>query len=454
VLAAAVLAAPLAMTIPAPAAAQQVPLPAGAALPPPQAAPPRPPLPNRANELLPAWLRVRGEFRERVEGVEGAGFAAGRDDAYSLSRVRLDAVVTPSSALSFQAQVQDARVALKDVGPSGAPFKGTLDVRQAFADVGSARAPVALRVGRQELFFGEQRLVGHLAWVNNARTWDGVRLTLRRNAFTVNAFGASLVRSLDGRLDRSGAGNRFAGAYASIARLIPRGAVEPFLFWRRDVNLRSELGAIGDLRETTVGTRIAGRLPARLDYGIEMAAQTGALASDRVSAWAGHWQLRATLPGPGAVRLTSEYNRASGDDNPADGIRRTFDQLYPTGHDKLGLADQVGWRNIHHLREGVEFTPFKATPITASYHSWWLADRRDGLYAANGNLIARVAAGAASRHVGQELDVQVSRALTPQLQLAAGYAHLFTAAFLKEATPGAAYSYPYVMATYVFLAEK
>ena len=55
---------------------------------------------------------------------------------------------------------------------------------------------------------------------------------------------------------------------------------------------------------------------------------------------------------------------------------------------------------------------------------------------------------------GQEVDVQVSRALMPQLQLAAGYAHIFTGAFLKQATPGASYSYPYVMATYVFLAER
>src|SRR5262245_41614545 len=37
--------------------------------PPAQAAPaPRPPVFNRANDVMPAWLRVRGEFRERIEG--------------------------------------------------------------------------------------------------------------------------------------------------------------------------------------------------------------------------------------------------------------------------------------------------------------------------------------------------------------------------------------------------
>jgi hypothetical protein len=164
--------------------------------------------------------------------------------------------------------------------------------------------------------------------------------------------------------------------------------------------------------------------------------------------------IRETLPGTANVKLISEYNHASGDRNPTDGTRQTFDQLYPTGHDKLGLSDQVGWRNVHHIREGFEFTPFKATPLAVSYHSWWLADKADALYSAAGASVARVAGGAADSHVGQELDIQISRMLTPQIAVAAGFSHMFTGAFLKEATPGASYSQPYLMLTYVFLAEK
>jgi hypothetical protein len=89
-----------------------------------------------------------------------------------------------------------------------------------------------------------------------------------------------------------------------------------------------------------------------------------------------------------------------------------------------------------------------------NYQTWWLAEKTDGLYAANGARIAFVAGGAASRHVGQEVDVQVTRSIRPQLLLAAGYAHMFTGGFLKQATPGKSYSAPYVMATYVFLADK
>jgi hypothetical protein len=324
----------------------------------------------------------------------------------------------------------------------------------AFSDLGASTGPLTVRVGRQELVYGEQRLVGHVSWLNAARTFDGAKVTFRTKAFQIDAFGTSVVRILDNEFDKSGAGNRFAGAYATTAKILPKATVEPYVFWKRDVNLRTEAASVGDLSETTAGVRVAGRLPARLDYGIEMAVQRGSLGTDDIDAWAGHWQLRESLPGAGAVRLTSEYNYASGDTDPTDGVRGTFDQLYPTPHDKYGLADQFGWRNLRHVRAGFEFTPLKALPVTTNYHSWWLAEKRDAIYAAGSAAVARIITGATDRHVGQEIDIQVARAVTPQLQLAGGYAHIFTGPFLKQATPGASYSYPYVMATYVFLSEK
>jgi hypothetical protein len=69
-------------------------------------------------------------------------------------------------------------------------------------------------------------------------------------------------------------------------------------------------------------------------------------------------------------------------------------------------------------------------------------------------VLARVAGGAASSHVGHELDLQVSRPLTPQLALLGGISHIFPGAFLKEATPGASYTAPFLMLTYVFLADR
>src|SRR6202022_2539710 len=130
-----------------------------------------------------------------------------------------------------------------------------------------------------------------------------------------------------------------------------------------------------------IGTRWAGKIRTRLDYNTEVALQRGSLGSDRISAWAGHWLFGGTLPaGHRSYRIFGEYNYASGDKTPGDGTRGTFDQLYPPGHDKYGLADQVGWRNIHDVRTGMEVRPQAKLLLTGSYHSYWLAAAPGGLY--------------------------------------------------------------------------
>jgi hypothetical protein len=415
----------------------------------------RPPLVNRLNEALPPWLRVRAELRGRMEGFEGAGFISDRDDEYYLNRFRFNATVQPSAAFSFTAQVQDARVLNKRVGPTGPPFRDEIDLRLAYAEVGSGKARVAARVGRQELVFGDQRLVGHANWLNTARSFDGARVTFRSKPFHLDAFASSVVTIEDTSPNESDFdSSQFYGAYGATTTLVPTAVVEPYVLYRVGRDLPSELGSIGDLRAATIGVRWVGALPAGLDYNTEMAFQAGSLASDDVRAWAGHWQVRETLSAPRGLRAIGEYNFASGDSSPTDGTRETFDQLYPTGHDKYGLADQVGWKNIHHLRAGGEVLARKGLVVSSSYHTWWLADRHDALYNAAGTVVARIASGASSRHVGHEIDAQAAFTLSPHLQVAGGYAHIVPGAFLREATPGASFSAPYVMVTYVFLAEK
>ena len=89
--------------------------------------------------------------------------------------------------------------------------------------------------------------------------------------------------------------------------------------------------------------------------------------------------------------------------------------------------------------------------VSGSYHSWWLASTTDNLYAANGAIVARPVAGLSSSHVGQELDLQTSIALSSRVQIGGGYAHIIPGAFLSAATPGKGYSFPYVMVTSAIL---
>ena len=429
-------------------------LPAAAQAPLPQPSPSTQKPPTAfANVDLPTWMRLGVEYRGRLEGFTGGGFADDREDLYWLNRFRVTARFSMKPWLSAAVQAQDARVEGRNAVTLGAPFRDQLDLRFAHVDVGNVdKSRFALRGGRQELVFGDQRLVGHGNWLNTARSFDAVRGVFRHKKLRVDGFAASVVNIDMDDVNRSGFGNYFYGADAPLAVLPNGGVIEPYEFVRTSRDLRTETGAPGDLTSSTTGVRSAGKLSARTDYNVEAAIQRGSLGSDTISAWAGHALVGRTIPaGSLTYRAFGEYNYASGDDMPGDGARGTFDQLYPTAHDKYGLADQVGWKNIHHLRTGLEVRPHTKLALAGAYHSFWLASATDALYSAGGAVIARIPTGAPDRHVGQELDIQATFTPSSRIQLHGGYAYIFPGAFLKAATPGKSYSAPYVMVTTMLL---
>ncbi len=238
-----------------------------------------------------------------------------------------------------------------------------MDIRQAYVEFGKPEAPsFLLRVGRQELVFGEQRLIGHLNWTNTARSFDAARLTLQHSKYKVDLFAASVVNLREGTANKSSGGNDIHGAYGSITKVVPNATIEPFVFWRLARGTKTETGLPGKTDRKVYGTRFLGKLPANFDYNLEAAGQTGSVGDGRHSSRGlprGAGLHAHELQEEAAVVL--EYNYASGDETPGDGVQQTFDQLYPTGHDKQGLADQVGWKNIHDLRTGIEYKPTSQT---------------------------------------------------------------------------------------------
>ena len=410
------------------------------------------PLSNELNDQLPNWLRFSGEYRLRVEGFTGGGFKANNEDTYLLSRLRLNMFLQPKSWLKFGFQAQDAHVFWKNQNPAAPPFQDAMDLRLGYIEIGDVeKKTMGFRAGRQELDFGDQRLIGSLNWTNTARSFDALRGTFRRNGYRVDLFAASVVNVADRQFDESSNGNYLYGIYGGMEKLVPKATVEPYFLWRRQSGLKAETGTIGISNFGTVGLRWVGKLPANFDYGLEMDKQAGSLGTDTISAWAGHWVIGRTFAAaPWRPHVILEYNYASGDGNPKDGHRGTFDQLYPTGHDKYGLADQVGWKNIRNARASIELKPGKKWLTIGRYDAWWLANSHDALYNAASAVVARVVNGSAGTFVGQELDAFAAYNLSKQIQFGGGYGHIFPGTFLNHATPGQAYNFPYATTTFVF----
>ena len=224
----------------------------------------------------------------------------------------------------------------------------TVDLRQGYMEMfRPGRSSVGVRVGRQALAYGNERMVGALEWTNTSRAFDAVKGWWSNDVWRIEAFAASVVQIEQDRFDRRRSGETFLGTVASASGLIRGGVVEPYLFVKNSDALSGEFGSSGPGTIYTMGARAVGILPRRLDYSVEMAWQTGHRADDDIKAWAGHyalgWMVTDSASKP---RVAIEYNHASGDDDPSDGHTGTFDQLYPTNHFKYGTADLLGWRNM------------------------------------------------------------------------------------------------------------
>jgi Alginate export len=399
------------------------------------------------NERLPQWLQFSGEFRLRWEESRESGFN-NPQDSYLLGRTRFDLAIKPLPWLKFFGEAQDARAYFQNVPHPVPSYQDTWDIRQAFVQIGDAKnGPIALTAGRQELNLGDERLVGSSNWTNTARSFDAARLSLRHAGYRLDAFAASVVDQHDQELNHHTKGNNLHGLYGGLDSLLPATTIEPYLLWRLaplSLSGATEHGGRGKLNEKTAGVRWVGKLPAGFDYNIEMAKQFGSFGLDGIHAWAGHWVVGKKFASPKwQPRLFLEYNYASGDANSADGTRGTFDELYPTSHGKYGLADQVGWRNIHDPHIGLDLKPAARFIITGGFHDYWLASARDGLYNSGGTLVSRAADGSAGRHVGQELDVYGAYSVSKAISLGAGYGRLFTGEFLNRTTRGHDYNYAY-----------
>jgi hypothetical protein len=397
------------------------------------------PLTSEINSRLPSWLRIGGEERARMEYITGSGFKD-VEDRYLLNRLRLNLDVKPLSWLTFSFQAEDSRVFGQNTKPAPASQKEAMDLRLGYVQVGGEAAMASLRLGRQRLDFGEGRLLADPNWSNVGKSFDAARLTLRRGPVKLDLFTGAAVKVDPLEFDRPTPAQHFHGAYGSIGKLVPGATLEPYVFWRLEHGYKSESGKLGKLDEKTAGLRWAGKLPAGFDYTAEIAGQGGSWASDPIRAWMGHWVVGHTLPDKRhRPRFFMEYNRASGDASARDGRHGSFDILFPSSHDKFGLADLMCSSNIVHLRPGFQYTLRRDLTVATAYNDFRLASARDALYV-GGKSVARSANGTAGSHVGREADFQAQWTVSRSTQVVVGYGRLFPGEFLRATTAGVPYN--------------
>ena len=442
------------------------------------------PLPVKRTESRPGlandWLRERspgfeawdigGQFRARSEIKEDGGsfpnrdFRAGgvdNDNSYLLLRERVHIGYTPCSWFTAFVEGRDSSSSGDNRNPN--PEADRFDLHQGFVRFGDANQfPLTAKIGRQELSYGDERLIGGGDWGNIPRSFDAAKLRFEKPAMWVDAFAGRVVLPDNHNFNVPNDYDWLAGLYASNTELIPRQETQLY-FLSRNASARAataQSGALVGLPSArdiyTLGLRVksqAGQWNG-WDYSAELAGQLGSIniplpevgprrldhEALAASVSAGYTWTKAF----GTPRLGLESNFASGDRDPTDGKNETFENLFPTNHRLYGYMDFVGWRNIHNPRLSASARPTRSVLLTLDYHLFWLADTHDFFYPEAGP--GRGSSGPAipgepasygrnprfNSFIGTEMDLDITWSITPWAVVRAGYGHFFTGDYVRS----------------------
>lgn len=401
-------------------------------------------------------LRVRAEVRSRYDARQGVGFGAQPDSDAILLRTRLGLVYAPVSWLRLSGAMQDARAPLWGPNAPGS-MRDSADLYESYLEVFPGRQRgVGFSAGRAELRYGEGRLLATSNWGNVPRPFDHARVWYGLRKARLEALFLSPVKIRAGEFNRPVLGERVWGTYNSFPAIYRDLLLEAYLLRKEQnrpggFNGGSKAAGTDRLTVNTLGVHLAGRLWRGANFAMDGALQTGRIAAarHRAAGWVSSVSRRWTVAGK-ALDLIGEYKYASGTADPGDAAHTgTFDQLYPSNHDRFGHQDLFGWRNIHNLRSLGTLAITKDIGLSLMYDEFWLASARDALYNGAGNAIARSPDGAAGRHVGREFDLFATYRFKRTL-FGAGYGYLFKGGFIRATTPGVNPSYVYCFQSFTY----
>jgi Alginate export len=441
-------------------------------------------LPPPSGGLLNDWLREQsaafqpwdlgGQFRARLEvkdyfatpGVPGQidfrKNGGDANDTYLLLRERLH--------LGYNADWFSLFLEGQDSTSTGDKRNPTLEaetfnLHQGFVTLGNPKDfPLVAKIGRQEMAYGDERLIGAFDWNNIGRVFDAAKLRYYCDTGSwVDAFVSRVVIPRDNDFNFSNNYDTLSGLYGSTVTLLPWQESQLYFLARNtsDGSPNYSTGALTPLPSPrdiyTPGFRFKS-LPGQLagwDYTVEADYQFGRYVavsgtvpnvvigkSLNQEAYAAHFDGGYTwIQAYGSPRLGLEYNYASGDHNPKDNQHGTFDTLYPTTHLFAGIMDFYCWQNIEDARINFTMQPAKKLTAMTSFRGVWLASTSDYFYQANGAPRTGGTPGQGngytinpsySSFVGTEADLVLTYYFTPFAQLQGGYGHFFVGNYIKE----------------------
>jgi hypothetical protein len=420
------------------------------------------------NNYLPQWINLDLQLRHRYEWRSNFDFNASvyDKDGFNLWRTRLGLTLKPTKETKFFYQFQDARISDDSISGSKSAYENWGETRQLW---GEFKTPlegkgifnlsgIGFKLGRQEFSYGAQRLLGAFDWSNVSQTFDAGKISLEfeKQKLTIDVFGGGKTpvkspREVDDFYD--GAAHDRIGGYYAVYKGGENLTIDQYVINRNTHGQTISFGQTGDgqVDDYTIGARFVGKIPnTNFDYEFEAAKQVGNSGSLDVDAQMAVIILGYTLGQNWHPRASFELDYASGDNNPNDNKRKTFDNIDPTNHPFYGYMDFVSLQNIHDYRFQLKADPTKKLNLFADYHIFYLDTPKDNLYAANRTIKRSTGLGVSDAYVGNEIDLLAKFQATKFMSIWTGYSHFFAGDFLKQTGANDDADFAYVQTTFNF----
>jgi hypothetical protein len=408
------------------------------------------------------YLSFGGEARERFESYTNETFnskffpfAEKQDNnSYFLQRYLFHADYHPNDWLRVFGQLQSSleggrynpRVTDRDA----------IDLHQMFVDLKHGVGPegmLNLRVGRQEMSFGTERLVGVREGPNNRRAFDAVRLSYKQDGVSLDTFISSPVEVDPGQFDDQNVrGVVFWGVYATVP--CPRlpglkldlyylglkkpsgvffGATEPGKLPVPPVYAQTadtKFPTFPHEVRHTVGTRLAGTF-GNWDINNEALYQFGQFSSGDIHAfWIAAdngYTFKSLRFQP---RLGLRAGIASGDKDPNNSDLETMNPLFVRGN-YFSEAGLLAPENLMGFGPSIRIKPDPTWSAELGCVTLWRESLDDSIYRPPGIPIFRPN-NQLGRYVGTELILGTAWQATPHLGVAAAYSHFFAGDFINQ----------------------
>jgi Alginate export len=400
------------------------------------------------------FLTLGGEVRQQYERFQNEAWGSEPEDknGYSLQRYMFHADLHVRQRFRAFVQLKSGIEAGRVGGPRP-PDEDQLDLHQAFADIGVVGPElggpgVLLRVGRQELSFGSQRLVAVRESPNVRQSFDAIRAIAHVAGWRVDVFASFPVTTETGVFDDRPDNTRALWGVYTVRAFDAARKHHVDLYYiglNRDEATFDQ--GTGPERRHSVGTRLWGQLD-RLDYNTEAVWQWGSFANGPIHAWTVASDTGWCLGLPGRPRLGMRADVTSGDADRNQPVLQTFNALFPKGA-YFGLIAPTGPYNSTDLHPQFDLALPNDWTLTGDWLWFWRTRRDDGIYNVPGRLL-RSGQNAQARFVGQAPGVEVTKSLTPHLSLNGQISWFSAGAFIQETQPARDIFYMTVMATYIF----